>query len=171
MCCLHRRHLSGDAVSWLDRAKENNGGRCSETHVENVKVLMKLFPLYGLQLLYRACVTQAGHCEQITSSSHRSRKEFKEVFPQIPSGYYIQTMNSNLHLNDLLLPIGAMNVISILPLLLLAPLMEFVATYLFSVEKTPLAPAKVISKLATHNNLHPFHLNANNIHALTPVLF
>lgn len=63
MCCLHYRHLSGDVASWLDRAKENNGGRYSETHVENVKVLAKLFPLYGLQLLYRACVTQAGHWE------------------------------------------------------------------------------------------------------------
>uniref|UniRef100_A0A3P8W9K5 Solute carrier family 15 member 5 n=1 Tax=Cynoglossus semilaevis TaxID=244447 RepID=A0A3P8W9K5_CYNSE len=120
MCCLHYRHLSGDVTSWLDRAKENNGGRYSETHVENVKVLAKLFPLYGLQLLYRVCITQ------------------------IPSGYYIQTMNSNLHLNDLLLPIGAMNVISILPLLLLAPLMECVTTCFLSVEKTPLAPAKVI---------------------------
>uniref|UniRef100_A0A3Q3JI32 Solute carrier family 15 member 5 n=1 Tax=Monopterus albus TaxID=43700 RepID=A0A3Q3JI32_MONAL len=120
MCCLHSRHLSGDVASWLDRAKENNGGRYSETHVENVKVLAKLFPLYGLQLLYRACITQ------------------------IPSGYYIQTMNSNLHLNNLLLPIGTMNVISILPLLLLAPLIECVTTCYLSMEKTPLAPAKVI---------------------------
>uniref|UniRef100_M4AXW6 Solute carrier family 15 member 5 n=1 Tax=Xiphophorus maculatus TaxID=8083 RepID=M4AXW6_XIPMA len=120
MYCLRHRHLSGDEVSWLDRAKENNGGRYSETHVENVKVLTKLFPLYGLQLLYRVCITQ------------------------IPSGYYIQAMNSNLHLNGLLLPIGAMNVISILPLLLLAPLMEFVTTYFLSMEKTPLAPARVI---------------------------
>lgn len=61
MCCLHYRHLSGDVASWLDRAKEHNGGRYSETHVENVKVLARLFPLYGLQLLYRACITQAGH--------------------------------------------------------------------------------------------------------------
>ncbi|XP_074488280.1 solute carrier family 15 member 5 [Sebastes fasciatus] len=121
MCCLHSRHLSGDVGSWLDRAKENNGGRYSETHVENVKVLAKLFPLYGLQLLYKACITQ------------------------IPSGYYIQTMNSNLHLNNLLLPIGAMNVISILPLLLLAPLIECVTTCYLSMEKVPLAPAKVIT--------------------------
>lgn len=61
MCCLRHRHLSGDVTSWLDRAKENNGGRYSETHVENVKVLAKLFPLYWLQLLYRACITQAGY--------------------------------------------------------------------------------------------------------------
>ncbi|XP_056138384.1 solute carrier family 15 member 5 [Lampris incognitus] len=120
MCCLHYRHLSGDVASWLDRAKENNGGRYSETHVENVKVLARLFPLYSLQLVYRACVTQ------------------------IPSGYYIQTMNSNLHLKDFLLPIGAMNVISILPLLVLAPLIECVTTCYLSMEKTPLPPAKVI---------------------------
>ena len=55
-------------------------------------------------------------------------------------------MNSNLHLNDLLLPIGAMNVISILPVLLLAPLIECVATCYLSMKKSPLAPAKVISE-------------------------
>lgn len=70
----------------------------------------------------------------------------RTCFLQIPSGYYIQTMNSNLHLNDLLLPIGIMNVISILPLLLLAPLIECVTTCYLSMEKTPLAPAKVISE-------------------------
>ncbi|KAF3689034.1 Solute carrier family 15 member 5 [Channa argus] len=88
MCCLQYRHLSGDVASWLDRAKENNGGRYS---------------------------------------------------------YYIQTMNSNLHLNNLLLPIGIMNVISILPLLILAPLMECVTACYLSMEKTPVAPAKVIT--------------------------
>ncbi|XP_042070105.1 solute carrier family 15 member 5 [Haplochromis burtoni] len=121
MCCLHYRYLSGQVASWLDRAKENNGGRYSETHVENAKVLAKLFPLYGLQLLYRVCLTQ------------------------IPSGYYIQTMSSNLHLKDHLLPIAAMNVISILPLLLLAPLMECVMTCYLSMEKTPPAPVKRIT--------------------------
>lgn len=65
---------------------------------------------------------------------------------QIPSGYYIQTMNSNLHLDDLLLPIGIMNVISILPLLLLAPLIECVTTCFLSMGKAPVAPAKVISE-------------------------
>lgn len=60
MCCLHYRHLSGDVANWLDRAKENNGGCYSETSVENVKILVKLFPLFGLQLLYRACITQAS---------------------------------------------------------------------------------------------------------------
>ncbi|XP_040019149.2 solute carrier family 15 member 5 isoform X1 [Gasterosteus aculeatus] len=140
MCCLHYRHLSGDVGSWLDRAKENNGGRYSETHVENVKVLAKLFPLYGLQLLYRACITQ------------------------IPSGYYIQTMNSKLHLNNLLLPIGAMNVISILPLLLLAPLIECVTTCYLSKEKTPPAPAKVITP-SHHPSLSilPFQLWATRV--------
>lgn len=60
MCCLHYRHLSGDVANWLDRAKENNGGCYSETSVENVKILFKLFPLFGLQLLYRACITQVS---------------------------------------------------------------------------------------------------------------
>nr|XP_004570910.1 solute carrier family 15 member 5 [Maylandia zebra] len=126
MCCLHYRYLSGQVASWLDQAKENNGGRYSETHVENAKVLAKLFPLYGLQLLYRVCLTQ------------------------IPSGYYIQTMSSNLHLKDHLLPIAAMNVISILPLLLLAPLMECVMTCYLSMEKTPPAPPPLSSP-------HPVH--------------
>lgn len=156
MCCLHYRHLSGDVGSWLDRAKENNGGRYSETHVENVKVLAKLFPLYGLQLLYRACITQVGHWEywgslirsiKMYHDGFSTRREAEVMFfPQIPSGYYIQTMNSKLHLNNLLLPIGAMNVISILPLLLLAPLIECVTTCYLSKEKTPPAPAKVISE-------------------------
>lgn len=60
-------------------------------------------------------------------------------------------MNSNLHLHNLLLPIGTMNVISILPLLLLAPLIECVTTCYLSKGKTPLAPAKVISEyLSVH---------------------
>lgn len=67
-------------------------------------------------------------------------------FRQIPSGFYIQAMNSNLHLNDLLLPIGIMNVISILPLLLLVPSIELVTACCLSTEKTPPAPAKVISE-------------------------
>uniref|UniRef100_A0A673MZJ2 Solute carrier family 15 member 5-like n=1 Tax=Sinocyclocheilus rhinocerous TaxID=307959 RepID=A0A673MZJ2_9TELE len=105
MCCLHYRHLSGDVANWLDRAKENNGGRYSETSVENVKILVKLFPLFGLQLLYRACITQ------------------------IPSGYYLQTMHSNLKLNGFLLPVAVMKVISILPVLILAPLLDALLLY------------------------------------------
>ncbi|XP_036432060.1 solute carrier family 15 member 5 [Colossoma macropomum] len=121
MCCLRYRHLSGDVANWLDRAKENNGGRYTETSVENVKILVKLFPLFGLQLLYRACITQ------------------------IPSGYYLQTMHSHLNFNGFLLPIAAMNVISILPLLILAPLLEFVNTCYQSSNKTPPSPTKFIT--------------------------
>ncbi|XP_066524920.1 solute carrier family 15 member 5 [Hoplias malabaricus] len=120
MCCLCHRHLSGDVPSWLDRAKENNGGCYSETNVENVKILVKLFPLFGLQLLYRACITQ------------------------IPSGYYLQAMHSNLNVNGFLLPIAAMNVISILPLLILAPLLEFLSTCYQSLKKAPPSPANFI---------------------------
>lgn len=67
-------------------------------------------------------------------------------------------MNSNLHLTDFLLPIGAMNVISILPLLLLAPLIECVTTCYLSMGKTPLAPVKVISEyyhVQTHSHTNP----------------
>lgn len=77
---------------------------------------------------------------------HKKKDNVHVFFLQIPSGYYIQTMNSNLHLSNLLLPIGAMNVISILPLLLLAPVIECVTTCYLSMDKTPLAPAKVISE-------------------------
>ncbi|KAK1167247.1 solute carrier family 15 member 5 [Acipenser oxyrinchus oxyrinchus] len=120
MCCVRYRHLSGEVSSWLDRAKEHNGGGYSEAHVENVKTLVKLFPFFALQLLYRASVTQ------------------------IPSGYYIQTMNSNLNLNGFLLPIAAMNVISILPLLVLAPFLECVSTCCFSFRRASLSPTALI---------------------------
>ncbi|XP_073799359.1 solute carrier family 15 member 5 isoform X4 [Danio rerio] len=121
MCCLHYRHLSGDVANWLDRAKENNGGCYSETSVENVKILVKLFPLFGLQLLYRACITQ------------------------IPSGYYLQTMHSNLKLNGFLLPVAVMKVISILPVLILAPLLELLNTYYQSPKKKLPSPATFIT--------------------------
>lgn len=65
---------------------------------------------------------------------------------QIPSGYYLQAMHSNLNMNGFLLPIAAMNVISIMPLLLLAPLLEFVSTCHLSMQKKPLSPATAISK-------------------------
>lgn len=67
-------------------------------------------------------------------------------------------MNSNLHLSSLLLPIGAMNVISILPLLLLAPLIEFLTTCYLSMEKTPLAPAKVISEYSLRAHVPTEHI-------------
>lgn len=78
MSCLHYRHLSGDVNNWLDRAKENNGGRYSETSVENVKILVKLFPLFGLQLLYRACITQVSICvkRRFCQCSLHSKKVF-----------------------------------------------------------------------------------------------
>ncbi|XP_016329856.1 solute carrier family 15 member 5-like [Sinocyclocheilus anshuiensis] len=121
MCCLHYRHLSGDVANWLDRAKENNEGCYSETSVENVKILVKLFPLFGLQLLYQACITQ------------------------IPSGYYLQTIHSNLKLNGFLLPVAVMKVISILPVLILAPLLELLNTCYQSPKKILPSPATFIT--------------------------
>ncbi|KTF95480.1 hypothetical protein cypCar_00023924 [Cyprinus carpio] len=123
--CDQRQLLSffncGDVANWLDRAKENNGGCYSETSVENVKILVKLFPLFGLQLLYRACITQ------------------------IPSGYYLQTMHSNLKLNGFLLPVAVMKVISILPVLILAPLLELLNTCYQSPKKILPSPATLIT--------------------------
>ncbi|XP_037704286.1 solute carrier family 15 member 5 [Choloepus didactylus] len=107
MCCLHCYHLGRDVVSWLDHAKAKNGGCYSERQVEGTKFFLRLLPLFVAQLFYRMCVTQ------------------------FPSGFYLQTMNSNLNLDGFLLPIAAMNVISILPLLILAPFMEYFSTCLF----------------------------------------
>ncbi|XP_066580602.1 solute carrier family 15 member 5 [Amia ocellicauda] len=120
MCCVRYRYLSGGVTNWLDQAKENNGGRYREAHVENVKILVKLFPLFALQLLYRACITQ------------------------IPSGYYIQTMNSNLNLNGFLLPIAAMNVVSILPLLVLAPALECITACSVALHRGTVSPTTLI---------------------------
>ncbi|XP_054446888.1 solute carrier family 15 member 5 [Pteronotus mesoamericanus] len=108
-CCL--RHLHGELTSWLDHAKEKNGGRYSELHVENTKFFFTLLPLFLFQLLYKICIMQ------------------------VPSGYYLQTMNSNLNLDGILLPVAVMNVTSILPLLILAPCMEYLRTCLFPAKR------------------------------------
>uniref|UniRef100_A0A8C2WB00 Solute carrier family 15 member 5 n=1 Tax=Chinchilla lanigera TaxID=34839 RepID=A0A8C2WB00_CHILA len=83
------------------------GGCYSEPHVEDTKFFFTLLPFFIFQILYRTCVMQ------------------------IPSGYYLQTMNSNLNLDGFLLPIAVMNAISILPLLILVPFMECFSTCLF----------------------------------------
>lgn len=88
-------------------------------------------------------------------------------------------MNSNLHLHDFLLPIGAMNVISILPLLLLAPLIECVTTCYLSKNKIPLAPVKVISEYfpsytctspVKHSSFQYLQLNISVFLTLLPLL-
>ncbi|KAJ1165069.1 hypothetical protein NDU88_005499 [Pleurodeles waltl] len=120
MCWIQYRHLSGRVTCWLDRAKENYGGWYSEANVENTKSLVRLFPFFTFQILYRTCTMQ------------------------IPSGYYIQTMNSNLNLNGFLLPIAAMNVISIIPLLILAPFLEVINMCLFSKARSGFSPSTYI---------------------------
>lgn len=151
MCCLHYRHLSGDVANWLDRAKENNGGCYSETSVENVKILVKLFPLFGLQLLYRACITQASTRDKshLVHFSCLFFSENESLFRQIPSGYYLQTMHSNLKLGGFILPVAVMKVISILPVLIVAPLMELLNTCCQSPKKRLPSPATFISKHLT----------------------
>ncbi|KAM5174907.1 solute carrier family 15 member 5 [Callospermophilus lateralis] len=106
-CCLQYFHLGRDVTDWLDHAKEKNGGHYSELLVEDTKLFFALLPLFIFQLIYRVCIMQ------------------------IPSAYYLQTMNSNLNLDGFLLPIAVMNAISILPLLVLAPFMEYFSTCLF----------------------------------------
>uniref|UniRef100_A0A2K6G2Z9 Solute carrier family 15 member 5 n=1 Tax=Propithecus coquereli TaxID=379532 RepID=A0A2K6G2Z9_PROCO len=121
-CCLQYCHLGRDTASWLDHAKEKNGGCYSESHVEDTKFFFALLPLFIFQLLYRMCIMQ------------------------IPSGYYLQTMNSNLNVDGFLLPIAVMSAISILPLLILAPFMEYFSTCLFPSKRDgPLLSACVIA--------------------------
>uniref|UniRef100_G1LA24 Solute carrier family 15 member 5 n=1 Tax=Ailuropoda melanoleuca TaxID=9646 RepID=G1LA24_AILME len=106
ICCLRYWRLAGDVTSWLDHAKKKNGGCYNELHVENTKPFFTLLPLFIFQLLYRICIMQ------------------------IPSGYYVQTMNSNLNLDGFLLPVAVMNVVNTLPLLILAPCLEYFSTCL-----------------------------------------
>uniref|UniRef100_U3K4Y2 Solute carrier family 15 member 5 n=1 Tax=Ficedula albicollis TaxID=59894 RepID=U3K4Y2_FICAL len=116
-CCVRYRYFGTATPSWLDLAKENHGGRYSESQVEGTKSLARLFPLFTFQILYRTCVMQ------------------------IPSGYYLQTMNSNLHFGGFFLPVAAMNVISIVPLLILVPILECINSWLFSSKDTGHSPA------------------------------
>ncbi|XP_036106616.1 solute carrier family 15 member 5 [Molossus molossus] len=106
-CCLRHCHRCRDLTNWLDHAKEKNGGCYSELHVEDSKYFFSLLPLFAFQPLYKLCIMQ------------------------IPSGFYLQTMNSNLNLDGFLLPVAVMNVISILPVLILAPCMKYFSTCLF----------------------------------------
>ncbi|NXG68062.1 S15A5 protein, partial [Baryphthengus martii] len=119
-CCVRYRYFSGGVTNWLDHAKENYGGRYSETQVESTKSLARLFPLFAFQILYRTCIMQ------------------------IPSGYYLQTMNSNLHFSRFVLPVAAMNVISIVPLLILVPVLECISSCLFSFKDTGHSPTVFI---------------------------
>ncbi|XP_075409191.1 solute carrier family 15 member 5 [Tenrec ecaudatus] len=108
MHCLRYYHLGRGVTGCLDQAKKKNGGCYSEFHVEDAKAFLLLLPLFIFQLLYRMCIMQ------------------------IPSGYYLQTMNSSLSVNGFRLPVAVMNVMSTLPLLILTPLMEYFSTCLFS---------------------------------------
>uniref|UniRef100_A0A8C4JFG5 Solute carrier family 15 member 5 n=1 Tax=Dromaius novaehollandiae TaxID=8790 RepID=A0A8C4JFG5_DRONO len=123
-CCVRYRYFSGGVTNWLDHAKENYGGRYSETQVESTKSLARLFPLFAFQILYRTCIMQ------------------------IPSGYYLQTMNSNLNFSGFILPIAAMNVISIVPLLILVPILECINSCLFSFKKSRHSPTIYVGQLS-----------------------
>ncbi|KAM6216296.1 solute carrier family 15 member 5 [Rhynchocyon petersi] len=124
-CCLQYYQGGRDVTSWLDHAKKKNGGCYSGFHVKGTKCLFTLLPLFTFQLLHRACVMQ------------------------IPSGYYLQTMNSNLSLNGFLLPVAVMNVISTLPLLILAPCMEYFSTCIFNSKRD--GPLLLVCIIASGN--------------------
>ncbi|XP_078276204.1 solute carrier family 15 member 5 [Rhinoraja longicauda] len=116
MCCTKYRHVSGEVRDWLDRAKENYGGWYSEAHVNNVKCLVRLLPLFACHILYRFCILQ------------------------IPSAYFIQTMHSNLNYRGFLLPVAALNVVGLIPALLIAPFLECLGSYLLSLHRDPISP-------------------------------
>lgn len=82
------------------------------------------------------------------TEAHGVNKQ-NNVFPlsmQIPSGFYLQTMNSNLNLNGFFLPIAAMNVISTLPFLILAPVLDCLNTCLFNAKSSRWSPTVYISE-------------------------
>ncbi|XP_025926246.1 solute carrier family 15 member 5 isoform X2 [Apteryx rowi] len=141
-CCVRYRYFSGGVTNWLDHAKENYGGRYSETQVESTKSLARLFPLFAFQILYRTCIMQ------------------------IPSGYYLQTMNSNLNFSGFVLPIAAMNVISIVPLLILVPILECINSCLFSSKESRHSPTIYIGSLLSFR-LVPERIRGISMHFLT----
>ncbi|XP_017177096.1 solute carrier family 15 member 5 isoform X1 [Mus musculus] len=99
--CLPYCHFGRDGSSWLDHAMEKQGGHHSELQEEDTRNISALLPLFSFQILYRTCLLQ------------------------IPSGYYLQTMNSNRNWGGFSLPIALMNAISLLPLLILPPFMDY----------------------------------------------
>ncbi|XP_074428848.1 solute carrier family 15 member 5 isoform X2 [Larus michahellis] len=141
-CCVRYRYFGGGMTNWMDHAKENYGGQYSETQVESTKSLARLFPLFAFQILYRACIMQ------------------------IPSGYYLQTMNSNLHFSGFVLPVAAMNVISIVPLLILVPILECINSYLFSSKNAGHSPTIYIGSLLSFW-LVPERMRGISMHFLT----
>nr|XP_032804644.1 solute carrier family 15 member 5 [Petromyzon marinus] len=103
------RQIGGAVGSSLDRAKESCGGCYAEAQVECVKLLVALLPLLLFQILHRVCIYQ------------------------VPSTYYIQAMNSNLNVSGFLIPIAAMNSVSIVPTVLLSPLLVFAMSTLLNI--------------------------------------
>ncbi|XP_078660056.1 solute carrier family 15 member 5-like [Branchiostoma floridae x Branchiostoma belcheri] len=97
-----RGRLGGHVDSWLDRAKESCGGSYSDTHVEMVKKLERIVPVFLVQILNRT------------------------VFYQMPTTFFLQAMRLNLDVGStgIVLPIAALNLFAIIPILLLVPLMD-----------------------------------------------
>ncbi|KAI5158866.1 Solute Carrier Family 15 Member 5 [Manis pentadactyla] len=132
--CLRYCHPGGDVKNWLDHAKGKNGGCYSELHVEDTKFFFTLLPLFIFQLLYRMCIMQ------------------------IPSGYYLQTMNSNLNLDGFLLPVAVMNVV--IAGNLSAALSVMVAGF-FEIHRKYFPPVEqpLLGKVLTVSSMPCFHLS------------
>ncbi|XP_028728087.1 solute carrier family 15 member 5 [Peromyscus leucopus] len=122
-CCLPYCLLGREGTSWSDHAMEKRGGRHNELQEEDTEIVFStLLPLFSFQLIHKMCLMQ------------------------IPSGYYLQTMNSNRNLGGSPLPIALMNAISILPLLILAPFMDYCSNHLLSSKRDgPLLSAYIIA--------------------------
>ncbi|XP_007527685.2 solute carrier family 15 member 5 [Erinaceus europaeus] len=104
--CRPYCNLGRNTTPWSDHAKEKNCGGSSEFHVEGTTFVFTFLPLFTFQIIYRMCIMQ------------------------IPSGYYLQTMNSNLNWDGCLLPVAVMSIVSTLPPLILAPCLECFSTFL-----------------------------------------
>ncbi|XP_040599389.1 solute carrier family 15 member 5 [Mesocricetus auratus] len=111
--CLWYCHLGRDGAGPSDLAMGQRCRRRRELQEEDTTelVLSTLLPLFSFQLVYRMCLVQ------------------------IPSGYYLQTMNSNRNLGGSPLPIALMNALSILPLLILVPFMDYFSHHLLPAKR------------------------------------
>ncbi|XP_051010584.1 solute carrier family 15 member 5 [Acomys russatus] len=122
-CCLPYCHLGRNGTTWLGHAVEKRGGCRSELREEEIEIVFStLLPFFGFQIIHRMCLMQ------------------------IPSGYYLQSMNSNRNLGGFPVPIALMNAISILPLLILPPFMDcFSHRLLSSMRDGPFLSACIIA--------------------------
>lgn len=109
---------------------------------------------FWLACNWLSLTSSEGSVDEASSTGEKKHYPYKVTYTevglystiQIPSGYYLQTMNSNLNFSGFVLPIAAMNVISIVPLLILVPILECINSYLFSSKGSGHPPTMYIGK-------------------------